>query len=196
MIRARKSSLLAMSIALILPLVGGWLLAVEEDDLVTDADGVRRRGEIEVEICTSQKRYVAGEKMLVSVIVHEDCYLRLLYVSAAGELIEIYPNAFRRKNRIVAGNEVRVPSEADEFDFVMRKPFGKEHLKAIVCSHPFELGDAEKAKVGALIWSSARPAVTKGIIVAKRQGKALRPADVPKFRFGEATVTYEVYAKP
>jgi metacaspase-1 len=87
---------------------------------------------------TNQRRYRQGELMTVTVTSARDCYLRLYVINADQEVTQLFPNKWQQDHFIRGGEDVRIPGENARFRLRMTEPFGRETLKAVASTAPFE----------------------------------------------------------
>jgi hypothetical protein len=162
---------------------------VGPDNPSMEQDGSIRRGEIKVALTLNERKFKAGDKLVATVTSDRDGFLGLFYLNAHGKVEQIFPNDEKQDSAIIAGKPIVVPGDTHDFDFIMGAPFGAETLKAVVATERFfklEFDDANE-----LIWGSARDEVTKGIAVQRRKEAATESPD--GFRFGEASITYDIW---
>lgn len=81
--------------------------------------------------------YREGEIIRYFFSSDRDCYLLLLYQDAGGQLIQIFPNAQSRENKVRSGAFIEFPRQSDPFEFVVTPPFGTERVYAFAATRPF-----------------------------------------------------------
>ena len=91
-----------------------------------------------LEIRTNQTTYQEGDLMTVTVEAGRDCYLRLYVINADQEVAQLFPNKWQTEHFIRAGETVQIPGPNAAFRLRMTEPFGREILKAVASSVPFE----------------------------------------------------------
>jgi hypothetical protein len=101
--------------------------------------GSQAAGNLQVKVWTDRgggASYYEGEKVFVHLRVTEQSYVRLFYIDAESNIVQIFPNAFHRDDRLRAGEEIIIPSAGYNFEFVVSPPFGVEQVAAIVSETP------------------------------------------------------------
>ncbi len=94
-------------------------------------------GDIHIELKTNQQTFREGERMKVTVTPNADCYLRLYYLSAEREIIQIFPNLYQQEHQFKAGEARTIGGAGAGFELRMSPPFGNEILMAVGSSEPF-----------------------------------------------------------
>ena len=90
--------------------------------------------------------YKIGETMSMSFKAEKDCYLILLNVDSEGYVTMMFPNKYRRDNKVIGGRTYTVPSSAMPFKIRTKPPHGRELVMALATttqlSNPiFQIGD-------------------------------------------------------
>ncbi|MEE8433952.1 MAG: DUF4384 domain-containing protein, partial [bacterium] len=80
--------------------------------------------------------YREGEKLYVNLKADRDCYVKLVYLTASGQKIVIFPNEYDRNTKIQGNRNYLIPNETAGFDFVIEPPFGAEMLIAFASTNP------------------------------------------------------------
>jgi hypothetical protein len=110
--------------------------------------------------------YREGEKLYVNVRAGVDCYLKLVYLDAAGNAVVIFPNAFQRDTRIRGGRVVQIPDDRARFDFQIQPPFGAEALAAFASTEPFPADAGREVGNGMVL-------LTESISVIARRNRGM-----------------------
>lgn len=149
-----------------------------------------------VTVTTDKREYVAGEKMVATVVSKKAGFLRLYFVDKTGSASLIFPNHYQRDNRIAAGKRIEVGGSGAPFAFRTAVPGGTEILLAAVSPDPFSDDDAfdfskEKPFVEIGKVTSLRKLVdrgTKDIVIEGRDDNGpVRPVQI-----GRAGCIYEI----
>jgi len=114
-----------------------------------------------------------------------DAYLLLIYQDAAGNLIQLLPNAFSGNNYFVAGDFVSVPGENSQFTFTVSPPFGTETLYAFASTRPFPVLPGKSLQSGLLLLGYGLDRIKQAI---DHHNKS------PAAYFGEAILHFETRA--
>jgi len=90
--------------------------------------------------------YKIGETLSMSFKAEKDCYLILLNVDSEGYVTMMFPNKYRRDNKVIGGQTYTVPSSAMPFKIRTQPPHGRELVMALATttqlSNPiFQIGD-------------------------------------------------------
>lgn len=95
------------------------------------------------ELRPEREQYHRGEKAVFRFRTTRDCYLTAVNIGASGAWTVLLPNTFRSdpKHTLIRASEgwVRLPSNADGFDFSVGAPFGTERVKTICALRPITL---------------------------------------------------------
>lgn len=105
--------------------------------------------------------YVDGERFTAYVQADTDCYLRLLYRQADGQIVQIFPNRLSGSERVTAGQVYTIPDVDDPYDFVIRSPYGVEHLIAIASAAPFPALQGREINGGVLLQGGVKDVVRR-----------------------------------
>ena len=84
---------------------------------------------IDIDITThlgDQQTYVAGDSIEFLMNLSQDAYILILYIDAAGNIIQILPNGLVTNNFIKAGLYINIPDQSTPFQFTVSAPFGRE----------------------------------------------------------------------
>jgi hypothetical protein len=79
---------------------------------------------------------IQKDKMTFKVKSAKEGHLYVLMHGTDGALVQIYPNAVARNNRIRAGSTLALPPAQGDWDIGVAGPPGTDHLLAIVSKHP------------------------------------------------------------
>ena len=153
-------------------------------DAVVSNSGVVTTGDIKLELSTNQRIFRAGDKLVVRVSADQDCYLRLYYQNAEGDVLQIFPNKVKSTNLIKKGAPVVIPTAGDGFEFEMGAPYGSEILKAVASTKQFT--DLHNQGWASTLFESVKE---QRIDRLSTRGAATSSAA----KFGEATLIYEVW---
>jgi hypothetical protein len=123
---------------------------------------------------TDKKTYRSGEKMHVFIQANRHFYARVVYRNAAGEVLQLLPNPFRRNNFLSSGTAHDLPSGDDRFDIEVIPPFGTEVVT--VYGSTSQLGDLdlqEASSVYEVRTKASDIAVkTRGVLLISKPGEA------------------------
>jgi hypothetical protein len=126
---------------------------------------------LSVSLWTDKKDYRQGERMKIYLKGNKPFYARVLLRDAKGELVQLFPNPYRKDNYFNGGATYEIPSGRDQFELEISPPFGEENIVLFASTTP--LGDIALAKEGPLYQVKTRSADvsirTRGV---KLSGKA------------------------
>lgn len=96
---------------------------------------------LSVRIWTDKPVYREGERIKIYVRANKPCYMCVVYHDVSGRLIQLLPNPYRSANYFRGSTVYEIPAAEDQFDIVVRPPFGREKL--IVYASTAPLGKLE-----------------------------------------------------
>lgn len=93
--------------------------------------------ELEAELWVDQPDgfYKSGENIIVYARVNKAAFLKLFYLNAAGEIIQILPNQYASNCYIESNNTRSFGDDQDPFKFLVVPPFGIEALIAFASTN-------------------------------------------------------------
>ncbi len=98
-----------------------------------------------VHLSLNKPAFENGDELIMKVKSSKDAYLNILNFAADGSVIILFPNAFRRDNKIEAGREYVIPAESDrnviKFQVSTLPGHRKdtEYIKVICTREPIDL---------------------------------------------------------
>jgi len=108
-----------------------------------------------VKAWTDKKEYKHGDKIKVYIMGNKPFYARVLYRDAAGETIQLLPNAHRSENYFNGGTMYEVPTGNDPFELEVSPPFGDENVIVYASTSP--VGEISTAARGGIIAVKTSP---------------------------------------
>lgn len=142
---------------------------------------------VSLQFAGGQDRVRVGDEIDFKVRSEKDGFLTIVDVDAAGAVNVIFPNEWERNNRISAGEEITVPSEAmkaNNIKFLVSPPSGHSIIRAFVTEKPVvipaNLTARDAEVVMRALWAAAGPAPLVGSNA------------VPVRNWATASVTYEI----
>jgi hypothetical protein len=129
-----------------------------------------------VSIHTDRKDYTVGDEMVLTIKGNKEFYGIVTYEDAAGAIIQVLPNAFRRNAKFEAGREYQIPEQGDSFRLKVTPPYGTERFTVYASTAP--LGDVPASAANPVVGPSSVPdqrkeverRLTRGIYVAPAAG--------------------------
>ena len=91
---------------------------------------------LEVKVWTGKKSYRNGELIKVFIEGNSAFYARVIYRDVQGNLVQIYPNTYRKAERFEANRTYVIPSDDDDFDLEVGPPFGNESILVFASTKP------------------------------------------------------------
>lgn len=79
-----------------------------------------------VRLWSDAAQYIAGDSLTLRVQADRDCFGRLLYLTASGEVYEIVPSAPAPGAPYLGGKEYVIPAVGDGLTLTIAQPFGRE----------------------------------------------------------------------
>ena len=121
---------------------------------------------------TEKKSYGNGEMVKIFFRGNKHFYARVIYRNAAGELLQLLPNPYRKAN-FFSGDQVQeLPSGDDRFDIEVIPPFGTEEITVFGSTSP--LGAIELKKASTVYEVKTRPEniaiKTRGVTLTGKGG--------------------------
>jgi len=120
---------------------------------------------LHVQVWTDKKEYKSGEKMRIYIKGNKPFYARVIYMDAAGKMVQILPNPYRNDNYFQGGTIYEIPSGNDRFDLEISPPFGEENISVYASTSP--LGEIDLHTQGGVYFVKTKPnnigARTRGI---------------------------------
>ncbi|MBN1603319.1 MAG: DUF4384 domain-containing protein [Chitinispirillaceae bacterium] len=96
---------------------------------------------------TDKKEYCDRDQIQISIVGNKDFYARIVYETAVGELLQLFPNQHRQDALIKGGQKVNIPDDTDTFVLeAIGPPYGKE--KIILYASTADLGDVDLDEYG------------------------------------------------
>jgi hypothetical protein len=162
-----------------------------------------------LKVATNKKEgepFVEGERLIIYVESERDAYLKLDYYTAEGKVVHLVPNVFTQEARIQGGQKYSFGDEGAAAEFKISPPFGKETIKALASTVPFDSAMTEadqvseaavylakvqnilKAKAKDATWASAMVAIStsnKDDLQVARDRKSI---DMPTAKVGQRSL--------
>ena len=91
---------------------------------------------LEVKVWTGKKSYRMSEFVKVFLKGNSAFYARVIYRDVQGNLVQIYPNTYRKAERFDANRTYVIPSDDDDFDLEVGPPFGNESIMVFASTKP------------------------------------------------------------
>ena len=117
--------------------------------------------------------YREGEKLYVNIKADRDCYVKLVYFTASGDKIVIFPNEYDRNTKIQGNRLYQIPNESSAFDFVIEPPFGAEMLIAFASTKPLPVDYGQDLGGGMVALKESLGVIAKknrrGVSIKKRK---------------------------
>jgi serine/threonine protein kinase len=88
-----------------------------------------------VNLTVGKPSYRIGEKLKINVQVAKAGYLRVAYVSSAGEVSEIYPNQ-NQPTKVSADSKLQIPPKGAKFNLEITGPAGNDKIVALFGESP------------------------------------------------------------
>ena len=101
---------------------------------------------LSVKVWTDKKEYREGDKIKIYIKGNKPFYVRVVYKDAAGKLLQLLPNPYRRDNDFNGGVVYAIPSGNDRFELEVNPPFGEESIA--VYTSTSQLGDLDLKEEG------------------------------------------------
>jgi len=125
-----------------------------------------------VKAWTDKKNYGKGEKIMISMRGNKHFYARVIYRNAAGDVLQLLPNPYRKSNFFSSGATHELPSGDDRFNIEVIAPFGTEVIT--VFGSTSQLGEIELKEASA-VYEVKTPAddiaiKTRGVALTGKAG--------------------------
>ena len=113
---------------------------VTKNQRVLSQLGEKTSGHLQLDLWTdrggSSATYYEGDEIRVILRANQTCYLRLFYLDASGNTIQLFPNSRESSDQLQANQEMEIPSAGAGYKFAVQPPFGTEQLVAIASILP------------------------------------------------------------
>ena len=93
---------------------------------------------VHAEMDRPSMEYWDGEQLTVTVRCEVDAYVYAIYTQADQQSYVVLPNSGSSREKVPAGQKVRIPAESDAFRWTVGAPFGKEEFKIIAAQQRIE----------------------------------------------------------
>lgn len=104
-----------------------------------------------VRLWTEKNEYIAEGEIKIFIKGNKDFYANIVYEDAAGNLLQLLPNQYRKDNLFKANNVYIIPDVDDNFILKVQSPFGTE--KIFLYASSAVLGEAEVKPYGESFYS-------------------------------------------
>jgi hypothetical protein len=141
-----------------------------------------------VKIWTAKKQYRRGEVIQIFMQGNRDYYARIININTEGNIIQLLPNDFKRRNSFNAGKIYRIQDTGDRFVLRASPPYGRDRI--IIYASEAPLGDVAMEAVGQGL---NRFRGNVGSLAAKPRGIQLEPdtsGSTPAASFYEGVWTF------
>lgn len=81
-----------------------------------------------VSLKTEKGEYTLGDEVRIFIKGNKDFYAYIVYEDAAGNLIQILPNQYRKDNLFKGNRDYIIPDKNDDFSLRIQPPFGTENI--------------------------------------------------------------------
>ncbi len=130
---------------------------------------------LHVRLWTDKKEYERGDRMRIYIKGNKPFYASVIYMDAAGKMVQILPNPYRNDNYFQGGTIYEIPSGKDRFDLEISPPFGEENITVYASTSP--LGEIDLHSQGGVYFVKTKAsdigARTRGIkLTGKSTGKS------------------------
>lgn len=104
-----------------------------------------------VSLMTEKSEYRSGEEIRIFIEGNKDFYAKIVYIDAAGNRIQIFPNHYRKDVLFKSNREYVIPDQNDNFILKVEPPFGNE--KILLYASTNALGEADVKPIGESFYS-------------------------------------------
>ena len=120
---------------------------------------------LNVKVWTSSESYTAGDQMRIYLKGNKGFYAKLVYRDAAGNNIQLLPNAFHQENYFEGDRQYEVPAREDNFELTVGVPFGAEKLTLYASTMPLGTIDTVENGPFFVVKTQNVAAKTRGISI-------------------------------
>jgi len=145
---------------------------------------------LNIKVWSSADKLKAGETLKIYLQGNKSFFGRIIYTDAAGDLLQLLPNAHRPDDYFQGGVRYDVPSALDRFVLRVKEPFGRESVT--VYASTSRLGDIDTQELGAIFKVNTLPSSVATQSRARPPGASQKIKDSRVSRlseFAETTVT-------
>lgn len=83
---------------------------------------------LKVQVWTDRKTYKESESIVIFIKGNRDFYGRVVDINPEGDIVQLFPNDYRKDNLFKAGVVYRIPDGADQFTLRVVPPFGEDRI--------------------------------------------------------------------
>jgi len=149
------------------------------------SDNNNANGPLTVKIWTDKSVYSKCDKIKIYIKGNKPFYARVVYKDAAGKLLQLLPNQFRKDNYFNGNVVYEIPGGPDSFQLDITAPYGREEVR--VFASTAELGPINvSANAHFSIVETAEKDLglrSRGVNISPKQGQ------VPGAEFSETTAS-------
>ena len=145
---------------------------------------------LSIKVWSSADKLKAGEMLKIYLQGNKSFFGRIIYTDAAGDLVQLLPNAHRPDDYFQGGVRYDVPSALDRFVLRVKEPFGRESVT--VYASTSRLGNIDTQQLGAIFKVNTAPSSVATRSRARFTGepqKIKNPGESRLNEFAETTVT-------
>jgi hypothetical protein len=145
---------------------------------------------LSIKVWSSADKLKAGETLKIYLQGNKSFFGRIIYTDAAGDLVQLLPNAHRPDDYFQGGVRYDVPSALDRFVLRVKEPFGRESVT--VYASTSRLGNIDMQQFGAIFKVNTTPSSVATQSRARFTGepqKIKNPGESRLNEFAETTVT-------
>ncbi|MDY6950519.1 MAG: serine/threonine-protein kinase [Thermodesulfobacteriota bacterium] len=102
----------------------------------------RDKDAVFLKLSVNKPEFEIGESISYHFRSDKACYVILLSVTTAGEVIQVFPNKFYPDQLTQEGKDYAIPGEGMDFELQVTGPPGKEQLLALAADEPLDLFSA------------------------------------------------------
>jgi len=103
-------------------------------------------GPLAVQVWTDRDVYREGDHIRIFIKANQDCYVRVVHVSAEGQILQLLPNPLRSDHFCRKETVVQIPGPEDAFQLEVIPPFGREEIVVFASTGP--LGEIPLSQAG------------------------------------------------
>ena len=145
---------------------------------------------LSIKVWSSADKLKAGEMLKIYLQGNKSFFGRIIYTDAAGDLVQLLPNAHRPDDYFQGGVRYDVPSALDRFVLRVKEPFGRESVT--VYASTSRLGNIDTQQLGAIFKVNTAPssvATRSRARFTEEPQKIKNPGESRLNEFAETTVT-------
>jgi len=91
---------------------------------------------LSIRMWTEKEIYTIKEKVKVFLLPNKNCYVKVIYNDADGNVLQIFPNQHKKDNYFKANILYQIPDDSAPYEFTVSSPIGEEKITVFASTSP------------------------------------------------------------